>query len=552
MKRIIIYFLLILSAVATYAQPAAVQNVRKSVFQLKSYNAKGDIIATANGFFINDNGDAVSLWTPFNGAHRATIEDADGNTHPVETIYGANELYDVCKFHVNMKSRQPVLASKPASNGTKAWIVGKGSTARNCGIKSTESFFGKYCYYLLDCSIDQMLDGCPVVNQNGQVLGVAKSGVNHGSATAIDINFATSFQMENAILANDATLRSTNIRIAYPDDKEQALAVLLLAGQRSDSITRIAYIKDFIGKFPSEIEGYSTLAEEELKSQNFQRADDIIKQAFAKVKNKDEVHAALSKLIYQKHAYFPNQPFAEWTLDKALEEAHAAYRIQPLLPYRHQEAQLLFAKGNYQTAYDKFMELTKTEIRSGELFYEASQCKQALQAPSTEYIALLDSAIQVEGTTSGTYLPPYLLARADAWNQSGDYRKAVADYNLYDSIMGGRPLISDFYLVRSQCEMQIHQYQQALNDINRAIIVDRANYLLWAQKASLHLRFKQYEEAIRSADACLLIEEQNLDALLIKGIALCQTKRKKEGLPLLERVRQLGDSRADEYIKKFK
>lgn len=552
MKKLFIYILFLTLPVAVSAQPSNLSKVAQCVFQISSYNANGDIIATSNGFFVNDNGDAVGNWQPFKGAYRAVAEDKSGRTYTIETIYGVNELYDVCKFHVNIKSSTVPIASKQLTKGMKVWVVNRNSATKTATIQSVESFFEHYNYYVLDASIPSEFNACPVVNQSGQVIGIAHASANGKTGSVTDINFGNSFQVTDALLANDPTMRSTNIRLAYPKDKQQALAVLLLASQRCDSLTRIAYIKDFIDKFPNEIEGYSSLAEEELKAQHFSTADNLIQRALTQVKHKDEAHAALAKLIYQKYAWFPDASYPSWTIDKGIQEAREAYIINALLPYKHQEAQLTFAKGDYQEAYNQFLQLTKTNLRSGELYYEAALCKRALQAPATDYIVLLDSAVQVESASSGAYLPPYLLARAQALANAENYRQAVADYNMYDSIMGGRPLYSDFYYQRSQCEMKIHQYQQALNDINRAILVNRSNYLLWAEKASLHLRFKQYDEALRSSDTCLLMDDKNTDAIIIKGIALCQLKRKKEGLAELEKARQLGDERAEQYIKKIK
>lgn len=552
MKRLYFSFLLLTFVSYSLSQPSNLQKVKESVFLLKSYNANGDIIATANGFFINNNGDAICSWEPLKGAYKATITDRNGKARPVETIYGVNELYNVCKIHINILSSSVPINTKPAQKGAKLWVVGRNSSAKAINVQSVETFFNDYNFYVFDTSLPVEFDASPVVNQNGQIVAIAHISVNGNAATATDIHFPASFEITDALTVNDPTLRSTNIRVAFPKDKGQALAVLLLAGQRSDSLTRVSYIKDFIDKFPNEIEGYSTLAEEELKAQHFAIAESIMQSAMKRVKNKDEVHAQKAKLIYQKQVYFPEAVYTSWTIEDGLEELLQAQKINSLSQYKHQEAQLHVLRGDYQEAYQQFITLSQSEIRSGELFYEAAQCKQALNAPIEEYIALLDSAINIEASTAGTSLPPYLLSRAQAWAAAKNYRNAVKDYNMYDSIMGGRPLYSDFYYQRSQCELQIHQYQQALNDINRAIIVDRGNYLLWAEKASLHLRFKQYEEALRSSETCLLMDDKNTDAIIIKGISLYQLKRKKEGLAELEKAKQLGDERADAYIKKFK
>ena len=90
-----------------------------------------------------------------------------------------------------------------------------------------------------------------------------------------------------------------------------------------------------------------------------------------------------------------DQPFPAWNLDKALDETRQAYAIQPQPLYRHLEAQVLFTKKEYQQACDMFLDLTKSEMRNPELFFEAAQCKTQLEAPREDVIALLDSAINL-------------------------------------------------------------------------------------------------------------------------------------------------------------
>ena len=64
--------LLFISMIAG-AQPAAVKKAANAVFTLTTYKEDGSVLATTNGFFITADGQAVSSWTPFNGAARATL-----------------------------------------------------------------------------------------------------------------------------------------------------------------------------------------------------------------------------------------------------------------------------------------------------------------------------------------------------------------------------------------------------------------------------------------------------------------------------------------------
>ncbi|MBR3123019.1 MAG: hypothetical protein IKH48_02535, partial [Prevotella sp.] len=114
MKHIRILTLLLLCNIFIVPSALAQAKPGKSVFTLTTFKPDGTILASTNGVFVGSEGEAVSAWTPFVGAARAVCIDADGQSHNVEAIYGANELYDVCRFrvsYINILERQRELAT---------------------------------------------------------------------------------------------------------------------------------------------------------------------------------------------------------------------------------------------------------------------------------------------------------------------------------------------------------------------------------------------------------------------------------------------------------
>lgn len=564
MKKILLLTLFITFSLLSFAQPAPIKKAAKAVYRLTTYNQQGDILTTTYAIALSSQGECAAQWTPFVGAARATLEDETGKIYPVETILGANELYNVCRFKAEGPLTALSLASKPVTSGNKVWVSlpNKFGKTEETSINKVEIFNEKYNYYTLSnpFAIPSSFSGLALTNAAGQAIGLVQVSAQ-GEASAIDLSFIRTLQITDALAINDPTLLTTHIRLALPQNKEQALTLLVLLGQRSDSLTRVNYIHDFIRQFPSEIDGYQALAEEELRAKHYGEAHSQLQYAINKCDKKDEAHAAWAKLIYQKNIWFPQDVADEFTISNGLQAIRTAYKLQPLPAYKHQEAQLLFLQNQYAEALDIFLSLTKTNIRSGEIFFEASACKEALKAPTEEVICLLDSAVNVHLATEPQLAAPYVLSRADAWNRAANYRKAVSDYNLYDSINGGRPISPEFYYVRSKCEVQIRQFQQALTDLNRALLLDSRNSLLWAEKAAMHLRFKQYEDAIRASEFCLKFDEQNTDAMIVAGIALDAlskdkarskseaSENKQKSIAYFDRAKALGDNRGDAYRK---
>ena len=552
MKKIIYIAFALLVATNCSAQ---IESAAKSVFSLTTFKKDGTLLASTHGVFVGDKGEAISSWKPFVGADSAVVIDANGKQSVVSALIGANELYNVCKFKVDGNTQPASVATAASKKGEKVWILQYSVNKplidqRN--VQSVEPFMEKYAYYLFSSNIDESADGCPVVNSKGQVIGVIQISKDGQQIVATDANFMNDMTVENGLAIANPVLRQSFIRIDFPKNHEQAAVMLTLTAEQGDTLMYNKYVKAFIQRFPDYVEGYNALANRLLAKADFSGVDATIKTALEKVAKKEDVHSAYSRLIYSKISNLPDSIYPSWNADKALEEANKAYDIdhQPL--YVHQQALAYFVKKGYATGYDKFMELTKTPIRNGDLFYSAAQCKTQMKAPDAEIVALLDSAIAVSPQPLNFVGAPYVLARATHYYNIGEYRKAVIDFNQYDSLMQGRPITSNFYYIRHKAEMEIHQYQQALNDMDRAILLQRDSPTLWAEKASLHLRFSQTDKAIRSAEICTQLAPEYADGYILLGVANMVAKNKEEGTKALMKAKELGDERADEYLKKYK
>ena len=166
-------------------------------------------------------------------------------------------------------------------------------------------------------------------------------------------------------------------------------------------------------------------------------------------------------------------------------------------------------------------------------------------------MAFFDSAVGVCDTPYTTLAAPYFYARGEQYNKMGRYRDAMLDLWRYE-MLTPTGLSSAFYYEREQIELKAKVYQAALNDITRAVALDQKNAELWAEKANVHVRVAQYDDAIASADIAIQLSPEYATPYLIKGIAQCQTGKKAEGMQNLEKAKSLGETQADTFIAKFK
>lgn len=553
MRHIFSSFTIIFSmfiALSAWGQP---KNAKQVLLTLKTFKSGGAPVATSYCCKIAADGTMLGAWTPFNGADSAVVVDAAGKSHAVTKIYGANELYNIAKFQIDNASVVAAmqLAKTLPSASSKLWVLG--GKPVEVTLSRSEKFNDKYNYYVLGDKMelkndhDSYPDGSPVVNASGELVGVYYCGSSVLSAT--DWRYGNSLQpSEFAIL--DPTLRQTTIRKALPADLENAqLALMSMAKGRTSDYEAAA--KDFISMFPKENDGYYDLAVIYVSQEKFADADKIMREAISKVTDKALAHYNFSRLMWQKTAIMPQTPFPAWTFDTAMSEVDAACKLSPEPVYDEMKGKIDYSKGNYDAAYERFMKLTTTSLRNPDLFFEAAQCRQQMGASDAEILSLLDSAVAVCDTPYTAVAAPYFLARGEQYGKMRRYRDAMIDLYRYEGLAGVRQPAS-FYYRREQFEFKGKLYQNALADINTALLLDTRNTLYWTEKANVHLRVNQLDNAIKSTDIAIQTDSAFATAYLIKGLAQCQSGNTNEGLPNLEKAKELGDAQADAFISRYR
>lgn len=537
------------------AQPDKwVKKASKAVFTLKTFNAEGSLIGSGNGFFITADGIAVSSYTPFRGAAKAVVIDAMGKEYEVKSIIGANDVYDIAKFRVDATKCQTLRTAPAAVENTSLWLLPyNAKNAYSCTaakVKSVQKVQNDYDYYTLDGNAGENTIGCPYLNANGEVVGIQQQSSSDDNTTqyAVGAAFATGLKMTGLSL-NDPALKATSIKKDLPDELDQAILTLYLASTLGDAQSFVGLVDDFIAKFPQAPDGYSYKAQIMAAQDNYPEADKYMKLAIDNATDKAEARYNYAKMMYQNLIYFYDSASHAWSYEQALEQAEQAVALDPQLPYLTQKAQLLFACKRYADSYAAFQDVIGKGGRTAECFYGAARCKEQLN-DTTACLALLDSAV---ATFSKPYLKeaaPYIYARAQALAESGKYRLAVNDYNEYENLMIAQ-VNGEFYYIRSQAEVKARLFQQALNDLDKAIDKSPDILLYRSEKASLQIRVHLLDQAIETASECIRLFPDASDGYLFLGLAQCLNNNKAQGVGNLLKAKQLGDAQADVLIEKY-
>lgn len=536
--RILLTSILLFTVTVVMAQPAAVKKASSAVVSITTFRADGSILSTSGGVFIDEKGTIAALWTPFVGADHAVAIDSKGVRHDIDAIIGVNEIYDIATLRISSKSPSYVPVPSTTSTVSEVWAVTnkKGDSPKRMKVSNRETFMDKYTYYILDGDKSDMYKGLPVIDDKGTLLGLYSISSTVCSVT--DIRLISDF-VANAFAQNMPAVRQCGIRVALPNEPDQARIALMLAREHGGKNYEAA-IEEYISRFPTSSDGYYDKAYKALSEGRKADSYAVMETAIKKVVPQDAAHYDYARILIEAEDY-----------DKALVEVNEANKIAPQPLYNQMEAQIDYLKGNYQSAYDKFMSLTNSSLRNGELFYQAMQAKAQLGGTNEELLSLLDSAVAVCDTPYTVITAPYFYARANVHENMKQYRKAVADYYQYEALMYGR-LSAEFYFQREQCEAAGKMFQPALFDIARATALDPKNAMYWAEWASLSLRVNRYEEAIKAAEQCILLNPEASEPYLILGIAQAESGKKQEGLANIGKAKSMGNTQADSFLSKYK
>lgn len=561
MKMILAMSLCLLAQWTMAQAPKWVEKAKHAVFSVVTYDKNDQILNTGNGFFVTEDGVALSDYTLFKGAQRAVIIDNEGRQMPVLNIMGADDMYDVVKFRVGIEKKVtalPIATRQPAA-GTLVYLLPystqKGRTCTTGHLKSADKVEGNYLYYTLELPLKDKMISCPLTDAEGAVFGLAQKSSGQDTATicyAVDARYAMD-QKISALSYNDETLTNIGIKKALPDTEEQALIFLYMASTQLTPEKYMEVLNDYIEQYPNSTDGYIRRATQLLSTSQdeatLKQVAADMDQALKVASQEEAVRFDRAKLIYNYMLTNPATPHEDWSFDKALEEIQQAIDLQALPVYVQLKGDILFAKQDYPGALAAYEQVNHSDMASPTSYFSAAQTKEMMKASATEVLALMDSCIALCPQPYTNTTGPYLLARAQALLNANQARKAMLDYDAYYKAMNGN-VNAAFYYYREQAAMQARQYQRALDDLAKAIELAPDELLYRAELAVVNIRVGRSEEAIRILQEALKIEPEYAEAYRLMGQAYVQLKKKDEACESFAKAKELGDPNVDALIEK--
>ena len=566
MKKILILPLLLFFLIqGSMAQtPKWVEKAKRAVFSVVTYDKNDKMLNTGNGFFVSEDGLALSDYTLFKGAERAVVITSEGKQMPVSLILGANDMYDVIKFRVAITEKKVpalIVAKTAPAVGADAWMLPY-STQKSIAcvtgkVKEVSKVAGEYHYYTLGMQMKDKMVSCPVMNAEGQVFGIAQKSSGIDTVTtcyAAGAAFAMA-QKISALSLGDAALKSIGIRKGLPETEDQALVYLFMASSSLSGDDYEKLLDDFIRQFPANADGYLRRANYyAAKGKDdqawYDKAVADFNQALKVAQKKDDVYYNIGKLMYAYQLSKPEKTYKDWTYDTALQNVRQAIGIDPLPIYIQMEGDILFAQQDYAGALAAYEKVNASNIVSPATFFSAAKTKELAKGDPKEVVALMDSCIARCPQPITADFAPYLLERAQMNMNAGQPRNAMLDYDAYHTAVKGE--VNDvFYYYREQAALKARQFQRALDDIVKAIEMNPTDLTYQAEHAVVNLRVGRYEEAIQILDNILKADPKYAEAYRLLGLCQIQLKKTDEACGNFKKAKELGDPNVDELITKY-
>ena len=182
-----------------WRQPSSLKDlvgpIQQSVVTVINYDVDGDVASIGSGFFIAQNGTLLTNYHVLEGAYHAVIRTMEGSQYPVAAVLAANRLVDLITVRVDIPAERAtavVLAKQAPAIAETVFVIGSPlgleQTVSEGIISAIREMPTGGKVYQLTAPISSGSSGGPVINQNGEAIGVVTFQATRGQ----NLNFAIS------------------------------------------------------------------------------------------------------------------------------------------------------------------------------------------------------------------------------------------------------------------------------------------------------------------------------------------------------------------------
>ncbi|HKP45488.1 MAG TPA: trypsin-like peptidase domain-containing protein [Pyrinomonadaceae bacterium] len=225
MKLLFLSFLMVVSSgPRTYAQdllPDLVRRIKPSAVAIETFDARGEKLSRGSGFFV-DVDRVVTNRHVIDNAHRAEVHSYNGTVYPVKGVIAVDAEGDLALLRVDAPANQvrPLLLDRTSPQEGESIVVignpfGLEGSVTNGIVSAVRDIptFGRIIQ--ITAPISPGSSGSPVVNMQGQVIGIATLQITGGQS----VNFAIPSERISQLQAGPTLLSLSDLTVAAGKNK---------------------------------------------------------------------------------------------------------------------------------------------------------------------------------------------------------------------------------------------------------------------------------------------------------------------------------------------
>lgn len=297
--------------------PTLISNSEKAVCYIETYDENDKPLKIGTGFFIDENGTCVTNYHVLEESKKVRITTIDKKTFEIAEIIKSSKEYDVVVFkiitsdrinYLKINRKIPMKGESIVTIGNPMGLNWSASEGIISSIRDNEHI----CIMQITAPISQGNSGCPVLNREGDVVGIAAFQLTKGQ----NLNFALHISTIDSIKSNDAMFEDTPYSIALPTDLEIAknhldsiVKMTLIKAENSiqDSKT-LNYIDSFIDMYPKLAFGYIKMGEYLRYKWEFEKAFKMYSKAIEiESNNPESYYERAIFLIYNSYPFMADK-----------------------------------------------------------------------------------------------------------------------------------------------------------------------------------------------------------------------------------------------------
>ena len=285
--------------------------VQPAIIQVTVFDQFGQLLRTGNGFFISEDGEFATDAHVVEGAAHAVAKSPDGKIRNVAGVLASSTSLDLALLKVETKTGVPFLPLSKAAElnmGTPVAVIGSSLAHRDqplttATISARRSDEGDERLEISG-AIPNEAEGSPVVDLNGNVLGVVTSSHKQGATTKVVRPAATL----DSLLAQIKPGATARWAVAEPETPTPSPSPTALA--RTDN-RKLKVIYNPAPKYPGE----ARFAAAPIRGSGRFR---VIFNADGQVKNVEAIQSTgrpiLDQAAFNALRQWKSEPGHEWTI----------------------------------------------------------------------------------------------------------------------------------------------------------------------------------------------------------------------------------------------